>query len=87
MPGCACGKPIGFSGEHKRGCPLREPDRVPVHSLSELATGIKAIRQEKAVRDALSQGPRTLGNNAAVGGKQRKDAERIIVAMLKELEG
>lgn len=63
MPGCTCGKPVGFSGEHKRGCPLRAPERLPVYSLSELATAIKAIRREKAVRDELSEALKTLGDN------------------------
>lgn len=116
MPGCACGKPVGFSGLHKKQCPLFKPQGVPrpalkvelpqtkiltedekwllkhppknrpLPTLKELAAAIKAIGRKAAVRDALS------GNIAAPDGtplrmeRHTKVAERIIAAMLKELE-
>lgn len=28
MPGCTCGKMVGFKGEHKKRCPLRRPQEL-----------------------------------------------------------
>ena len=33
VAGCTCGKPLGFTGQHKKGCPKRglQSLRLPVH--------------------------------------------------------
>lgn len=116
MPGCACGKPVGFSGLHKKQCPLfktqgvpRPPLKVelpqtkiltvdekwllthppknrPLPTLQELAAAIKAIGRKAAVRDALSRHIGEPDGTPPSMERQTQVAERIIAAMLKELE-
>ena len=116
MPGCACGKPVGFSGLHKKHCPLFKPPSVPrptlkvelpqtkiltedekwflthppknrpLPTLKELAAAIKAIGRKAAVRDALSRHVGEPDGTPPRTERQTKVAERIIAAMLKELE-
>jgi|GEM_PF-6803132 len=116
MPGCTCGKPVGFSGSHKKRCPLFTPHGVPrtelrlelpqtkivtedekwilthppknrpLPTLKELAAAIKAIGRKAAVRDALSGHIGDPDGPPPRMERQAKVAERIIAALLKELE-
>ena len=116
MPGCTCGKPFGFSGSHKKRCPLfatqgvsptepkvelpqtkiltddekwiltHPPKNRPLPTLKELAAAIKAIGRKAAVRDALSGRIGDPDGPPPRIERQAKVAERIIAAMLRELE-
>ena len=116
MPGCTCAKPAGFSGLHKKQCPLSKPQGLPqtapkalvpqnkiltedekwllthppknrpLPTLKELAAAIKAMGRKGAVRDALSGHIGDPDGTPPRIERQTKVAERIIAAMLKELE-
>jgi hypothetical protein len=51
MPGCLCDKPIGFTGQHKAKCPLRncESDIQPVNSKIAPITSYEPGNPEAAV--------------------------------------
>jgi len=53
MPGCICGKKVGFTGAHKKKCPLsRSATRATVgdSSLSELKARIAQLERQIATR-------------------------------------
>jgi len=91
MPGCTCGKWIGFKGPHKRRCKLFR-EMVPAvaetgpFTLRRFALAMNGIGRGQAMRNLLAGFLEMLANDMTSTDQQKRCALFAVRALLKELD-
>lgn len=92
MPGCTCRKTVGFNGQHKKFCPLRNRPKLNAHPqthsepvLTEYPERIK--RQLSAVGDFLSSLQGQMNADDGIAESHQKNIRRLIQVLQDELLG
>jgi hypothetical protein len=95
IKGCACGKPVGFAGEHRRNCPLRSLKRTTAIlntkeqkclTIAEFACSIRNAGHQQLVKAAFTLELEMLKKDPMVSPRQRDEAVGAIQALLDELQ-
>jgi len=96
MPGCTCGKPVGFMGLHKTACPMRRRNAVnalAAHNpsrtnfvLSDFSGAVKASGYAVLLKRLLADCLKVLTEVPTINAAQREKSESAVRAMLEQLE-
>ena len=95
MPGCTCGKPVGFTGLHKTACLIRCHEATVAAALgspsstnfvlSDFKSAVKATGYTVLLKRLLADCAKALNELPSITSSQRKKAESSVRAMLEEL--
>jgi hypothetical protein len=88
MPGCICGKAIGFGGSHKKKCPRSNSRHSRADSSSShnpFAQCIKKAGKLPPVRKFLSSLQTEVGLDHSIPVEDRQVAQKLIRALLESL--
>jgi len=91
MPGCTCGKRVGFKGSHKVHCklfrgPVSTSTEAGPFTLRRFAVAMNGIGQEQAMRNLLAGFLEMLANDMTSTDQQKRCALLAVRALLKELD-
>lgn len=96
MPGCTCGKVVGFTGLHKIACPMRRQNAVNVlaaHNpsgtnfvLSDFSSAVKTTGYAVLLKRLLADCLKVLTEVPTIKAAQREKSESAVRAMLEQLE-
>jgi hypothetical protein len=88
MSGCSCGKTVGFTGSHKKLCPISKTATKPTgtysdrNNLTECVKGLGAPTANESYWLALK---REIQNRKSIGEEEKRGATRLIEAVLEIL--
>ena len=89
MPGCTCKKPIGFTGQHKKNCPLckNQARGINPHSTSQSAWTSypqRVKRQLCAIDQFLSSMHAQMNGNGRVVVKEHQENIQKLIQILQD---
>jgi hypothetical protein len=88
MPGCICGKVIGFRGSHKKKCPLSKSLNLRINSSSNRNSFSECIRKAgklPSTREFLSSLQTAIELARSFSEQDRQGAMKLIRALLESM--
>ena len=96
MPGCTCGKPVGFTGLHKIACPIRgkkaantavvESSSAANFVLADFKSAVETTGHAVLLKRVVTDCAKKLSDVPGLTATQRKKAESAVRALLEQLD-